>query len=776
MARDTTFRLKRNFTAGEVSALLYGRTDNKRFQNGCKTLLNMVVKPQGPAIRRSGTLFKWDLTSLLDAQFTSEAAAQLLTNYDDLSAWSTFGGGTISDTTEDPLGIFNDIEIGSGGATGDGVESNAFSVSASEEIYVEVYAYPGDSGGIRIRIKDFDNTVNGTVSGTFGNLSAITTTIGAITDISEIDCGHSVRIRFRVTCASASTDVRCVIGPNSAVASEVVDVLGAFVRRSAHAQYVERVSASISGLNPPKLIPFIVDEDNAYGMVFMENAYGTISILFTYNDAILADPDISSIPFIFDIWGTFDLPNIDYAQSSDVLIITQSGRQPLELSRTAVNEFAFSPISFTDPPADWTVGNGFPRKVNLYEQRSVFGSNGSRPQTLWFSNSGDFYDFSVSSPALDSEALTFTLDSGNQNIIRWMISQGPLLIGTLGEEWSLQGSGGTPLTPDNPKAEVEDSRGGEELKPIRVGPAVLFLERIGRTVNQFVYDFNIQGWAATDLSILAPHLLENNTLLDWSYQQTPNSVIWCIRDDGDLLGLTYQREHNVVGWHVHETQGEFISVGTVPGDSEDDLWVVVKRNINGTDKWYLERFEEEFIGGAVADSRFLDSHLVYDGASTDVITGLDHLEGESVSVLADGSVHPNVTVSGGQITLQREVTKAVVGLSYSSELVPTLRDIGQENDTSVARTYQIVRMYAQLYNSLGLKIQRIDNDEDSITEEEIPFRLPSDITGEPVPVFSGFKYIDFPEGWGRSVDMKLLQDHPLPMTVVSIVDELRVTN
>lgn len=182
------------------------------------------------------------------------------------------------------------------------------------------------------------------------------------------------------------------------------------------------------------------------------------------------------------------------------------------------------------------------------------------------------------------------------------------------------------------------------------------------------------------MTILAENVTESG-VTELSYQQEPDSILWGVRTDGKLIGLTYQRPEEVVGWHIHELGGSFgsdsfghvESIATIPGDAdEDDLYLVVKRTVNGSTRRYVEYLTDYDFGDSISDAFFIDSGLLYSGSAVTTISGLDHLEGQSVSILADGATHPDKTVSGGSITLERSATKVQVGLSYTS-LLQTMR-------------------------------------------------------------------------------------------------------
>lgn len=554
-------------------------------------------------------------------------------------------------------------------------------------------------------------------------------------------------------------------------------------------------SLGLDPANPQvRMIPFIFNELQAYSMVFFRHTDGSTRLVFgttnsdgtdglvTYGDTPITEcppgtpvtptpGDIVSVTFP-DEW---DIENFDWAQSADEMYFAQSGLAPHILKRYDDECWELVQVTFIDQPADWSDANGWPEKVAFHQQRLVYGATLIRRQTIWMSKAGSFLDFGVSSPIVESDAVTFTLDSGTQNKVQWAISGKSLHVGTLGNEWTVSGSTKTALTPDNILAQKQTNNGSESNKPLLVGLTTLFVEKHGRTVNEFTYDYTYDSYKTSDMAILSPHLTEHYSIIDWTYQQTPDSIIWAVREDGGLLGITYQRQHKVVGWHRHDTQGTFEAVTCIPGNTrEDDVWTLVTRDINGTDKVYLEKLADWFKEDDAEWSRFLDSHLVYQGAPTDTISGLTHLAETTVGILADGTVHPDVEVSAaGSIELNNEYSHVLIGYHFTSEIRPMLPNIASDKGTSLGRMQRITKVFIDLYKSLGMEIGRYDQ-EDGETVEEIPFRVPGDLTGQAVPLFTGWKYLDFPEGFDRQSEYFIRQTQPLPLTVRSVVDEVEV--
>ena len=209
----------------------------------------------------------------------------------------------------------------------------------------------------------------------------------------------------------------------------------------------------------------------------------------------------------------------------------------------------------------------------------------------------------------------------------------------------------------------------------------------------------------------------------------------------------------------------------IPGNTrEDDVWVVVKRVIDTEDRYFLEKMEDWFLGLSSVTGKFLDSHVQVTSISGTTVGGFDHLAGEEVDILADGIVLPSQTVnSAGEIELNKEYGAVLAGLPYESEIRPHLVMQDTREGTSRGRMQRISEVHIDLYNSLGMWIGRYDQ-YDGDYEEEVPFRRPTDLTGQAVPLFTGWRTLSFPEGFEREAEYFIKQKQPLPLTVRGVVD------
>ncbi|MDC1330055.1 hypothetical protein N8210_00810 [Pelagibacteraceae bacterium] len=437
----------------------------------------------------------------------------------------------------------------------------------------------------------------------------------------------------------------------------------------------------------------------------------------------------------------------------------------------------------TDAKDDWKLGafsdtTGHPSCVSFYEQRLVFAGTSSEPQTVFFSKAGDYENMTSGTNADD--AMVYTIAANQVNVIRYLKAQRTLVIGTTAAEYTVSADGtDASITPTNITIKRQSSYGSANVDAVTAGNAILFLQKAKRKIRELAYNFDSDSYVAPDLCILNDTVTESG-IVQMEWQQEPDNILWCVREDGQLAALTYQRSENVVSWHRHILGGAFgsgnavvESIASISGDlNEDELWCIVKRTVNGATVRYVECFSDfDFDETTATDFKFLDSHLSYSGSATTSLSGLSHLEGQSVSILADGSVHANKTVSSGAITLDRSVTKACVGLSYDSVLQTMRIEGGAAEGTSQGKIKRISKVVLRLFETVGVKVGP------SLTKlETIPFRTTSSNLSAPVDtLIEGDKEIEFDDDYNSDGHIFIKQDQPLPASILAIYPTL-VTN
>ncbi|GAB4391006.1 MAG: hypothetical protein Tsb0032_00380 [Kiloniellaceae bacterium] len=450
----------------------------------------------------------------------------------------------------------------------------------------------------------------------------------------------------------------------------------------------------------------------------------------------------------------------------------------------------------------WTQDRGFPSVVTFFEQRLVWANTRSQPQSFWMSQSGDLENMRPDSfkggavEVQDDDGLDFTIAADEVNAIRWMSPGRQLILGTSGGEWSVT-SDGPVVTPLDIEVKRESTNGSADILPLRISSIVLFVQRAKRKLREFVFSLETDGFRTPDLTILADHITESG-LREIVYQQEPDSQVHCLREDGVLATLTYRREQDVVGWSRHILGGRYQegpplveSMATVPGnaasgsENRDEAWLAVRRTVNGASFRSIEVLEAAFEGpnpesfdaavdfdAAVLERQkhafYVDCGLSYSGPPTLTFSGLDHLEGETVTILADGARHPERIVAGGGITLQAPAGVVHVGLPYRHVFSSLKLEAGAAAGSAVGKVKRVHGIALVLLHSLGLRIGP------SIGRlEDVPLREVADAMDRAVPLFTGERFVSFEGDFERDARIVISGETPLPFTLLAAAPELK---
>ena len=462
--------------------------------------------------------------------------------------------------------------------------------------------------------------------------------------------------------------------------------------------------------------------------------------------------------------------DIKFAQSADVMYITHPNHPTKKLSRTGHTNFTLATVSFTENSTSHLLnGTGnYPKCVSFFEQRLVFAGTINNPQTLWFSKSGDYENFTTGTA--DADAMIYTIASNQVNAIESIKATRTLIVMTTGGEFTVT-SGATqdPITPTNLNIRKQSNYGSAGVDAVSVGNSTLFLQRAKRKIRELAYNFDTDSYVAPDLTILAEHITDSG-VVQMDYQQEPFSIVWCVRDDGKLVGLTYNRLQDVVAWHGHDfggTNAKCKSVAVIDIDTaEDQVYVIVERTIDGATKKYVEYLSTYDFNSSLTEFHFVDSGLAYSGSSTTTLSGLSHLEGQTVKVIVDGATHPDRVVSSGSISLERSATTAKVGLAFISTLQTMRLDEGFRG-TDQTKTKRIYDVTVRFFETVGAKVGPNETNLD-----EIPFRDSSASMTAPVPLFTGDKETEFPSDYGTDGFVLVKQEQALPMTILALYPRL----
>ena len=743
-----------NFTGGELSPRLDGRNDLTKYASGCKTLENFVVYPHGAAARRPGTTFVAEVansankTRLIPFEFSTTQTYMLEFSNLKMRVYKDRGSVLEGDKTISAITKANPAVVT---ATGHGY-------SNGDEVVISGVVGMTEVNGKRFLVANkATNTFELTdKDGTNINSSTFTTyTSGGVANkVFEITTPYTTAQLFDLKFAQ-SADVMYITHPEHEVEK---------LSRTAHTAWT---LTDVDFTNGPYMDANITTTTLNPGSHTVGTGVAVVASAVTGIN--------SGSGFLSTDVGRLLQFGTGYGKITAVA-------DTLNITITIIEDLGSATAS-----ANWSLGSfsdttGHPSCVTFFEQRLVFAGTTSQPQTIFFSKSGDYenMDANIGGTVADDDAIIYTIASNQVNAIRFMTATRTLIIGTAGGEFTVSGGGtDNAITPTNILIKKQSNHGAANVDAIAVGNATLFLQRAKRKIRELAYNFDVDGYIAPDMTILAEHISEGG-LTQMAYQQEPNQVIYAVRGDGELIGLTYQREQQVTAWHRHIFGGAFgagkavcESVAVIPtDDTEYEVYVIVKRTINGATRRFVEYINNfDFTETDNTTFNFLDSALAYSGSAVTTISGLDHLEGQTVSVLANGATHPDKTVSNGSITLDRSSTNVKVGLSYSSILQTMRLDAGSQNGTSQGKTKRIYEITIRLYESVGVEVgESLDN------MERIPFRTSADPMDQGIPPFTGDKAVEFRGNYDTDGFIFVRQTQPLPLTILSLYPELQTND
>ena len=437
----------------------------------------------------------------------------------------------------------------------------------------------------------------------------------------------------------------------------------------------------------------------------------------------------------------------------------------VETGGFTLDDYNITPDMSITPPIANTPFSGageYPGAVGYYEQRRSFGGSTNKGQTLWATRSGTESNMGYSIPSQDDDSITARAAARKGDKIRHLVPFNDLIALTASSVWKISSADGGALTPASISIKPHAYVGASNVQPVTTNRSILYAQARGGRVRELGYEWKSQSYDSVDVSIMAPHLFDYLTIVDMAYAETPHQILWAVRSDGVLLGMTYSPEHEVKAWHQHTTDGTFESVAVVAEGDEDALYAVVYRSGQRN----IERMHSRNFA-ALEDCFFVDSGLTYDGAAATVISGLSHLAGRTVAILADGGVEPQQTVTaGGTITLEAAASKVHVGLPYNCDVqgmpltTEGVQAFGQGTNKNVNKAWLSV------YRSSSIKVGP------SFTKLR-PYaqRTVAVDWGVPPPLVTDVVPVALDPSWGQGGQWCLRQSDPLPLTLRSITLE-----
>ena len=770
--------IQASFTTGEISPLMYGRVDFDRYKSSLATCLNMVPLVQGPITRRPGTYF------CDEAKDSAQATRVVGFKYSTVQAYIIeFGnnyirfkknGGSVNLATQAITGITlaNPAVVTYTGADtyANGDHVDIASVVGMTQVNSRRFKVANVNAGA--------NTFElQTVDGTNVNSTAYTawSSGGTVAEVYTVTTTYTAAQIFALKFVQ-SADTLYIFHPSHAPAT---------LTRASDTSWTLADTVLLDG-------PYL--QTNVTATTLTPSAFAPgAGVTLTASATTGINSDVG---FSTEDVGRYI--RLKQGSAWGYVLITAF------TSTTVVTVTIINTLTSVAAKTDWRLGlyygvttGYYPTCGTFFGDRLYMGGVTYKPGRLDGSKVGDYANFAATDTAgvvTDDNAVSFTLNSDDVQALRWMKgTANGIVAGTFEGEWLISPSAlGEAIKPTNVNAKQSTSIGSTDTSPLKIGNAILHIAAGGRELYELTYSYNDNAVEGVDMTILAEHMTKATTdatsgIKEIAYQKKRVRVVWCVRNDGTLLGLSYSRADKVVGWHRHTLGGysnaghtataKVESVAVIPSSDglRDEVWLVVQRYINGRSVRhieYLTRIWEH--GDAQADAFYVDGGLTYSGSATATITGLFHLAGETVSILADGAVHPDVVVSAlGVVTLTRSASTAQVGYTYNSDGQSLRPEAGAAKGTAQGQTMRSHRVFFRLHDTGGLSVGANFDSTGYGKLTPITFRTSADLADTAVPLFTGDKG-DFAWEGGYSSENYVCwrMNQPLPGTIVAIMPNL----
>ncbi|MFT3720414.1 hypothetical protein [Pseudorhodoferax sp.] len=718
-----------NFTAGELSPRLRGRVDIEKFNAGAKTADNVVILKQGGATARPPMDFLGevhDSTSLarpIPFVYSATTSYVLEFGHQLMRVWKQ--GALVESSQGVPFMLALPY-----------VQDELAALDFSHAADTMIIFHPDHAPH---RLRRFGDANWRIEEAPFkpGPLAEIGHRAGVAITLSETTVGTD-RTASAASVVFAAADVGRVLSAGAGAA---------------------RVTAVGSGTSATLEITSAFD-----GAVLAGNAWlleGTPLSAVKPSDAA-ADSGIDPVGSAITLTGSIDTWRGDdvgrYVEINGGLVeiigltsaLIADGIIRRELSATVE---AIADGWILRGPA-WNAVDGYPATGTLHQGRLWAANTRRYPNTVWGSMSGAYYDFT---PGTDDDSAVYkTLDSDEVNPILFLNSLKTLIPLTYRNEFEIKGGVEKPITQTNASVTPQTHWGCDDVRPEQVGDNVLFVQRGGR-VMRALYALEIEGYGANDISIFSEHLMQEGVRC-LSFQQAPESVVWCATGDGRIVAITYSSEQKVLAFARGSTEGFLEWIVTVPEGRRDATYLLVRREVGGVQRRFMERLNWDAYPG-------MDARMQKTGSASMAWGGFGHLEGREVAVLADDVAMGRFTVEGGVITLPRSAVKVAVGLPYTPTLELHAPELPTRSGTSQGQAISTNRISVRLLDTIGC----------TANAEELVFRYFGDnlLDRAPQP-FSGIKEV--PEfGWStEDSPVVLAQPRPYPWTVLAVIREITV--
>ena len=731
----------RSFAGGEITPEMFGRIDLTKYQTGLALCKNFLVLPHGPITRRPGTDYVNEARDSTAAvrlvSFAYSASQTMVLEFSNLKLRFHTNGQTLLEANQ---------TIGS--IAGNTVNLVAHNYVAGDWVYIGTRYYIVATAAAN----SFTVT---TLAGATGAPSG-TTVARVYTVTTPYTAAMLPTLRF-----AQNADV-LTISTNSTFTRELRR-LGSTNWTLTTLSFVPTLAAP-TGVTAVPTIPTATNPTNAtYGVT-------TIGADGVTESALSATAVASNNLTLAGNFNTISWTGAAGALRYNVYKLRGGiyGYIGQTTGLTIIDDNILADTS-TTPPTSTIVLNAttdFPATVAYYEQRRWFADTAAEPQSVWATRSATEANLTSSLPSRGDDALKFRLASTKQNAIQHLVPLNDLIALTVGGMFRIFADGLPAITPTSISIKPQSAIGANIVQPVLADNAALYVQANGARVREISPGGQASnyGYSSTDLTLMAPHLFNGYTIVDMAFADEPDKLVWVVRSDGALLCMTYLPGQQVYAWHQHTTDGFFESVCTVSENNLATTYVLVRRTINGRSVRLIERIHARLFSAA-ADAYYVDCGLTYSGSPATTISGLWHLEGKAVAVLADGATVSGLTVTNGAITLPTAASKVQIGLPFVSDAttLPLAMDPGAVPAGGRGTPKDVNKVFLRVTQS---SLVQAGPTFDKLTS--YPARAVTDPYGSAPALRTGELSLTVTPSWNTDGSICIRQSEPLPLTVLSM--------
>ena len=759
-------QMQASFAAGEIAPNLYARVDLEKFAVGLATCRNFVVNPTGGVSNRAGTTF------VAESGDSTNAVRIFPFEFNDEQTYILeFGNLYIRVIRDGAQVVEADVATTEGSnAIQDGVRMKmeaSSSLPASWAVNKHVFI-TGNSGSVygpyKINAISSQTVYVTEMDGTLPNLMGVTSQkadlqTGTVTMqlVYQVTTTYTAAQLFDIG-YTQSADVMTIVHPSHPPRE---------LTRTAHnAWTLTNITFGTTITTPTS------PSATATGSGSASYSYKVTAVQDGQESLPTAAVTCTNGQLGLTVYNTVGWTAVSGAEFYNVY--KKQGGIHAFVGSADTNSFVddgIIPNTNVTPETAQTVFNTtdeYPSCVAYYQQRIFYGRTNNDVSKNRASQTGNFKNFNKSEPVRDSDAIDFELAETKVNAVKHYVPLEDLIILTTDGEWRITGSANDALTPSSIAAKPQGFNGSSKVKPLVINNSALFITPNGDSIRDMQYSLTSNTYSGGDLTTLSHHLFDGFTLSDWSYQRSRDRVVWCVRSDGTLLGMTYLPDEDVWAWHRHDTgaSGEFESVACVTESNVERLYAVVKRTVDSRTVRYIERLHtRNFSATTAADSVFLDSSLnTTAGGALSTIYGLEWLEGQTVGIVVEGRVQPQQTVANGAVSVTVASGETVcIGVPIQADLQP----LPMDRTSIVPNKKTVSNLTVRVRKTRGIQIGPASDDLVEVPDTITLYDTAPDL-------FTGDVEANIATGWQDHIDFFIRQDHPLPVEILAIIPEVGV--